>query len=269
MFDLVAYKKRAGRLAWQDLDFSTFRSQPLSGPVLRCLAYMHDVEYHTACYLRDILVTPAHADPDVTAFLSIWAYEELWHGEALGEVLAAHGEPSGGERVGPLRRGLGWRDHARPFLMAAGGWLAGQDFVALQMAWGALNESMTKAGYSLLAERAGHPVLGELLRRVMRQEALHLGFYTSEARRRLESSSRARRLTREVLARVWQPVGSRVMPEGETRFVLGYLLGGGDGQRQAERLDRRLDHLPGLAGLGLVSKVVSQIHPEPEVVPNC
>ena len=56
---------------------------------------MHDVELHTICYLRDLLVTPAHNDPDVTTFLSCWAYEELWHGEALGDVLAAHGRPSG------------------------------------------------------------------------------------------------------------------------------------------------------------------------------
>ena len=60
---------------------------------------MHDVELHTICYLRDLLVTPAHADPDVTTFLSCWAYEELWHGEALGDVLAAHGRPSGAARV--------------------------------------------------------------------------------------------------------------------------------------------------------------------------
>ncbi len=60
---------------------------------------MHDVELHTICYLRDLLVTPAHNDPDVTTFLSCWAYEELWHGEALGDVLAAHGRPSGAQRV--------------------------------------------------------------------------------------------------------------------------------------------------------------------------
>ena len=27
------------------------------------IEYMHDVELHTICYLRDLLVTPAHNDP--------------------------------------------------------------------------------------------------------------------------------------------------------------------------------------------------------------
>ncbi len=52
----------------------------------------------------------------MTAFLSCWADEELWHGEALGEVLAAHGRPSGTARVGDLRHRLGWRDRIRPFI---------------------------------------------------------------------------------------------------------------------------------------------------------
>ena len=37
---------------------------------------MHDVEYHTVCYLRDLLVTPAHRDPEVTTFLTLWNVEE-------------------------------------------------------------------------------------------------------------------------------------------------------------------------------------------------
>jgi len=32
---------------------------------------MHDVESHTVCYLRDILVTRAHRDPEITSFLTM------------------------------------------------------------------------------------------------------------------------------------------------------------------------------------------------------
>jgi len=64
---------------------------------------MPDVEHHTACYLRDLLVTRAHRDPTMTTFLTCWAYEELWHGEAIARVLAATtsrrgGRPAGGDR---------------------------------------------------------------------------------------------------------------------------------------------------------------------------
>ena len=43
---------------------------------------------------------PAHRDPEVTAFLACWVFEELWHGDAIAAVLEAHGErgwrPEGG-----------------------------------------------------------------------------------------------------------------------------------------------------------------------------
>jgi hypothetical protein len=77
---------------------------------------MHDVENHTMCYLRDVLVTRAHRDPEVTAFLACWSYEELWHGDAIAKVLDAHGEPSGVARVRSLRQRLPRRDALRPLL---------------------------------------------------------------------------------------------------------------------------------------------------------
>ena len=94
---------RVERLWWDDLDLSGFAVDPLDDETLRVIEYMHDVEHHTVCYLRDLLVTPAHNDPAVTTFLSCWAFEELWHGEALGAVLAAHGRPAGEERIGQQR----------------------------------------------------------------------------------------------------------------------------------------------------------------------
>ncbi len=90
-----SYKARAGRLDLEGVDFGDFRDQPLSPESLRSLRYMHDIEHHTVCYLRDLLLTPAHQDPEITSFLSCWVYEEMWHGEAIGQVLEAHGEVAG------------------------------------------------------------------------------------------------------------------------------------------------------------------------------
>ena len=47
---------------------------------------MMDIETHTAIFLRDLLATQAAYEPDVTAFLSCWVYEELWHGEAFSRL---------------------------------------------------------------------------------------------------------------------------------------------------------------------------------------
>jgi len=165
-------------------------------------------------------------------------------------VLRAHGEPAGLERVAPMRRSLGRKDRIEPLLM----WLASAvapDFMAVHMTWGAINEWSTQAGYARLGTRAGHPVLTELLRRLMRQEGRHIDFYANEAARRLGASRAARRLTRFALKHLWTPVGAGVMPEAEVRFLVRYLFAD-EGQAVAQRIDRRVDRLPGLGGLGLV-----------------
>jgi hypothetical protein len=101
-------------------------------------------------------------------------------------------------------------------------------------------------------------VLTELLTRIMRQEIRLVAFYVSQARERLAASARARRLTRFALRHYWRPVGSGVMPEAETRHLLTYLLEGSGGAATAERIDARVDRLPGLAGLGLVRRAVAR-----------
>jgi hypothetical protein len=253
------YKARAGRLDTEGIDLGAFSARPLSPATLRCLRYMHDIEHHTVCYLRDLLMSPAHRDPEVTSFLACWAFEELWHGEAIGAVLEAHGEPAGSARVADLRRRRRWRDALDVVTHAATSALAGRSFVALHMSWGAINEWTTQAGYARLAAVEGHPVLTDLLRRIMKQEGRHIDFYASEARRRLDDSARARRLTRLALAHLWRPVGSGVMPRAEVTFLVRTLFSGEDGRAAAARIDRRVDQLPGKEGLGLLTRAIDRL----------
>jgi hypothetical protein len=253
------YKERTARLDTACIDFDGFAQRPLSPEGLRCLRYMHDIEHHTVCYLRDLLLTPAHRDPEVTTFLSCWVYEELWHGEAIAQVLQAHGEIAGATRIERLRQRSRLQDLKEVGTHLFGSALAGQAFVAVHMAWGAVNEWTTQAGYARLADREGHPVLSELLRRIMRQEGRHIDFYASEARRRLEGSRRAQRLTRWMLSHLWRPVGSGVMPQEEVAFLVGHLFGDEEGRAMIDRIDRRVDQLPGQAGLELLSGAVHQL----------
>ena len=256
-FDIDDYKRRTGRLVWDDLDLrGAFAARPLDDDTLRCIQYMHDVEFHTVCYLRDLLLTPAHNDPTITAFLSFWVFEEFWHGEALADVLASHGRSSGAERVAAMRHTLGFRNKVAPLATSAISACIGTDFTGVHMTWGAVNEWSTQAGYSQLSTRAGHPTLSALLQRIMRQEGRHIDFYASEAQARLAASPRARKLTRLALRRFWHPVGAGVMPAEETTFVIAHLLGGDEGRAMAQRIDRRVDRLPGLEGLRLVEGAV-------------
>ena len=248
MFDIDDYAAKVAPVSLDGIDFGAFRDRPLSPEALRCIRYMHDVESHTVCYLRDLLVTPSHADPRVTTFLTMWVYEEHWHGAALARVLEAHGEPAGAARVAPMRE----RTAARfaPVFASLLGSVLGEAFVAVHMTWGAVNEWSTQAGYARLAEREDHPVLTELLDRIQRQEARHIAFYATEARRRLAASPAARRLVRWALRTKWAPVGSGVMPRNETAFLLRHLVDGD----VVERLDGNVHRLPGMHGLDIVRR---------------
>ena len=173
---------------------------------------MHDVEYHTVCYLRDLLVTPAHRDPTVTTFLTLWNLEEMYHGDAIGAVLAAHGEPAGRDRVSDTRERLGRFDRIAPAAHAIGSIVVGSAWTAVHMTWGAVNEWTAQAAYARLGQIADHPTLSALLARIMRQEGRHADFYARQAERRLRDDAKARWLTRTALRRWWAPVGSTLLP---------------------------------------------------------
>jgi hypothetical protein len=253
-FDIDAYQNTAGRVRDDDIDYDEFVRQPLSPDALRCLRYMADIESHTVCYLRDLLVTPSHIDPAVTTFLTMWVFEEHWHGEVLAKVLAAHGIATGGGHIAAVRRRLGWRDRIAPIGQALIANLVGTDYVAVHMTWGAINEWSAYAGYARLAALERHPVLSTLLSRIIRQEARHAAFYASQARERLERSAKAQRLTRFALRHFWEPVGSGVAARSETRHMLHFLLGDTVGRRALRQIDERIHRLPGLSDLNLVRR---------------
>ncbi len=249
-------RDRIARLDLSGIDFGSFVPQPVSPAGLRCLRYIHDVEFHTVCYLRDLLMTSAHRDPDITSFLTFWNYEEYWHGEAIARVLSAHGETADTARVSVMRQRLTVKDRLSPMLHGLGSLVAGESWTAIHMTWGAINEWTTQAAYARLAAKEHHPVLADLLHRIMRQEGRHIDFYASEASRRLEGNSRAQKLTRLALRKFWSPVGAGVMPEPEVGHLTRYLFANEDGRIATARLDRNIDRLPGLSGLHLLEQSV-------------
>ncbi len=249
------YTQMVAPLDVRDLDLaSVFHTHRLDADVLRCLRYMHDIELHTICYLRDLLVTSAHRDPEITTFLTFWSFEEYWHGEAIATVLRAHDETAGATRVRELRRARRVAEASKPFAHGLASLVVGPSMTAVHMTWGAVNEWTTQAAYARLARRCDHPVLAEMLRRIMRQEGRHIDYYATQASKRLNGNRRAQWLTRQALKRFWAPVGSDVMPEAEVRHLISFLFGGNDGLAMVDRIDRRIDNLPGLAGLGLVGQ---------------
>jgi hypothetical protein len=205
-----------------------------------------------------MLASPAHQDHEVTSFLTMWNFEEFWHGDAISRVLAAHGESAGRPRVEGLRRSLGAGNRLGPTMHAIGSLVVGGSYTAVHMTWGAINEWTTQAGYARLAARAGHPTLSELFRRIMRQEGRHVDFYAAQAIARLRGNHRAQRLTRWAVMHYWKPVGSDVMPAAEVDFIVSHLFGGAGGRPVVQRLDRNIDRLPGLEQLHLLQSALDR-----------
>lgn len=255
-FDIDRYARESTAVTWEDLDYEVFRDNPLPTDTLRTLRYMCEVEFHTVCYLRDMLVSPSRKDPQVGTFMTTWNWEEIWHGEALAHVLALHGITVAFDEVKAKRVKLGWRDRLSPVKQSLLSNIVGTDFVAVHMLWGSINERSTAAGYKRLAALEDNPVLTTLLRRIAAQEAKHIAFYTTQARARLQDNPRAQKLARLALRTAWQPVGSGVSPEAEVDHVLRHLFSGPDGRKEIEAVDRHVAKLPGMEGLTLVAEAL-------------
>lgn len=257
-FDTAQYARRSAPVKFDDLDLEAFAIRPLPPETLRAVRYMCNVEYHTVCYLRDMLVTPSHKDPEVTAFMTMWNMEEFWHGAALAKVLESHGETVDYEALRQVRKRVGWKDKLDPIKHTLLSNFVGKDFIALHMIWGAVNEWSAIAAYSRLADLDDHPVLATLLQRIAQQETRHVAFYATQARERLTDSVRAQRLTRFALGKYWSPVGSGVLPEPEVRHVLRRVMRGPDGYGAARKIDESVQKMPGLEGLQIVERALQR-----------
>jgi rubrerythrin len=262
-FDLDKYLRASKKVDLSGLAWDRIKDHPVSVGEARTIAYMMDIESHTVIFLRDLLATRAAFEPDVTAFLSCWVYEELWHGEAfsrfLGEAgygLGPDGEPVWSDSPYPsrtarntwIRRKLGSKGYWS-HLATLGAAAMVKDFVALHMTWGAVNELGTLTGYHLIIDKTEHPVLKDLLNRIVKDERRHFAFYRAQARMRLARSGQARKVVRWALEHLWAPVGTGVRPQEETDFAVCYVFGDEAGQKAAGEMDRTLGELPGLEGI--------------------
>ncbi|WP_420113763.1 ferritin-like domain-containing protein [Pseudactinotalea sp.] len=256
-FDLDTFAETSEAVTWHDLDFDTFDEYPLDHQTLRTLRYMCDVEYHTSCFLREMLVTPSHREEDAAGFMTMWNREEFWHGEALAAVLARHGIQVDYNELKAKRTKLGWQLALSTMKQSALANLIGSDFVAVHMTWGGANELSAVAAYRRLADMTEHPALSPLLQRISQQETRHVAFYTTQARDRLQDSPRAQGLVRTILEKYWKPVGSGIMSEPEVQHVMGHLFGGRG--EELDKLDKRIQRLPGLDGIAMFRSAFTRL----------
>jgi hypothetical protein len=230
-------------------DWSRVAEHPLGDPELDWLTYATQIEWGTEHYFA---VLDISRDPLVHRFLRAWLAQELVHAQLLRRFLSELGV-----RVEPVhdawrKRLARWRGKQVNRLARL---LIGDDFFAVHMAWGAVNELSTQRFYGVIRSRTPNPVLRELLRDVMAQEALHYAFYRNVAIRRLTGNRRAQRIVRFALARWWTPVGVGLRPRRDADRVIAGILGGRPDI--AVEMDAQLDRIPGLGGLRLAQSALA------------
>jgi hypothetical protein len=255
-FSIERYKEESKKVDVTGIAWDDVTKHPLSKGDLFCLHYMMDIENHVPLYLSHLLVTRACMDPILTAFLACWNYEELWHGENLGRLLNLYGiEFDTQERIANVRANLGFQNSVSIFSTMAGSWLL-KDFSAVYLTIGAINELTTLTGYGALIRKSGHPVLKDLLSRIIKDERRHYAFYYNSAKEWLGGNQRAQKVDRWMLNRFWVPVGEGVKKQEEVDALAIYLFDDEQGEQELLDIDARIGKLPGLAGIKLMSRAL-------------
>jgi len=255
-FSIERYKEESKKLDVTGLAWDDVTDHQLSKGDLFCLHYMMDIENHVPLYLSHLLVTRACMDPILTAFLACWNYEELWHGENIGKFLNLYGiEFDTQDRIANVRANRGLKNTFSLLSTMTGSWLL-KDFSAVYLTIGAINELSTLTGYGALIRKSRHPVLKDLLGRIIKDERRHYAFYYNSAKEWLTGNENAQRVDRWMLDRVWVPVGQGVKNLEEVDALGLYLFDDEQGEEDLLDLDTKIGKLPGLGGMRFMSKAL-------------
>jgi hypothetical protein len=259
---LAEYENRPRALSTdfiRDIPWGEIPRHPLPANFVPVLTYMRNIERFTEVYFRELQRSPTGRDPIVRRFMERWNEEEAQHGELLERFLAEAGYPSGENWFEGVISQIPWRYTAENYVYSLVTKLIGTSFSGVHMTWGAINELATLQGYRRLIERAGHPVLTQILRGIMQEESTHIFFYFNIARHKLQASRFSRRLARGVIDRFWQPVGHGIRPATECDYVLRALFQGEAGGSALRRhVNDKIAQLPGFQGFNTVATRVSE-----------
>ncbi|RFA08023.1 hypothetical protein B7R54_01410 [Subtercola boreus] len=256
-FDIREYTRTAAGSHEATLPLAAFAEHPLTEQTLQTLSYLRDLEDFTMHHMRDVLVTPSHKDARLTAFLATWAFEKFWIADAFDRIIAVHQDftpATHRARSGVVRFAREAIDRVSPIVTAIRSNLIGEDIIAGHVTRGYIDELVSRVAYSQLAKNDPNEALAEVLTGFQALRDRHLQFFEGETVRRLEESVSARKLTRSSLRRSWVPTGTHEQPIQETRLMMKYVFSDAEGRAGVSTVDRGIDALPGLRGLGLLAR---------------
>ena len=250
--DPERYIAVSAKIETDDLDWTAARNVGLTPDEQFVLTYFSDIESQTIRYLRTLLHMKIAFQPDVSAFLTTWSYEEFFHGRALARLMSECGHPleeDRVEKVGARARFNEWMEAAFTPLLSK---LFSRHFPAVYMSFGAIQEMTTLRGYERLGYYTANPVLKILCERIAKQERRHFAWYFNHARQYLAPLRFTQVLARKLMEFDWAPVGAGVKTETEVRRLFSILFPGEHGKKLVREIDAKMGTLPGLEGIKLM-----------------
>lgn len=239
---------------------------PLPPGLRIVLGYMGDIEGAVeTTYFPSLISSISGRQIHLATFMRAWAREEAGHADALYRARCAiDGVVPSPNSTTPLPIvPAGYQVSQRVISVLS--YVCGTSFMALQMAWGAINELSTVQAYLRVADLVNCPPLATLLRLIAREEVNHAEFYVAAAKALLEDRPRRQRFVRFALERLWTLVGIGVRTEEEAGFVARLLYGGyKDPEYRAmstfhRYVTERIASLPGLSGFNRSSELLGAV----------
>ena len=244
------YLETSEKLDITDLDWELARSVGLNDDEKLILGYFADIESQTIVYMRELLSTDNALDPDVSVFLSMWNYEEAFHGRAISRLLAECGvRKDEAPQIRHVRTNANRFEALVDFMAVVASKFFRAEWPAIQNVWGALQELTTLHGYQILVRSLPNPVAREIASRIGKQEGRHFSWYFAQARQHLLDNPRAAKLVRLALKLFWSPVGAGVKPAETVRHVYNRLLTIDPLRVVPAAIDAKISTLPGLEGI--------------------
>lgn len=242
------------KIQTDDLDWALAAKVGLTDDERNALRFFADVEGQTVHYFLEVAQLEASRDPETLTFLTMWNYEEYFHGHALNKLLEVCGDNklSASDRSASVRANARWKAKIEDLLQRAMAKVVPKAFVSLWMTWGALQEAVTCKGYEAMERTTTNPVLAELCRRIAKQERRHFAYYYAKAKEHLAKHRFSQRFTRFIVSRFFSLVGSGVKTPAQMAFMLDRLFPGALLSDMTSYVDKKLSALPGMEDMTVV-----------------
>jgi rubrerythrin len=261
--DIAQHIAVSHKIQFEDLDWDLARKHGLTESEITSLHYFADIESQTVHYFLEVAKLKVSRDPELLTFLTMWNYEEYFHSHALTRLMEEFGVhvPSAADRAKTIRANARFKAKFEDFAQGAIAFTMPKTFIALWMFWGALQECLTTQAYEELARQTTNPVLGELCKRIAKQERRHFAYYFNNARERLEGAPFAQKFVRTIAMAFYAPVGGGVKTDVEAARCVAGLFSGDKIFEVMSYIEKRMAQLPGMEGLDCCTVWATKVQP--------